>query len=55
LEDYGDELNTKSTEKANHALVLMIQGLSEKSYLHQPIAVFASKGPVKGTFKRTVF
>lgn len=49
LEDYGDELNTKNTGKANHALVLMIQGLSEK--FHQPIAVFASKGPVKGTFK----
>ncbi|KAF0754580.1 Uncharacterized protein FWK35_00007381, partial [Aphis craccivora] len=46
LEDYSDDFNTKTSEKANHALVFMIQGLSEK--FHQPIAVFASKGPVKG-------
>lgn len=48
LEDFGDELENKnnSTEKANHALVIMWQSLAENCI--QPIAVFASKGPVKG-------
>lgn len=49
LEDYGDEFKPKTLEKANHALVLMIQGLADR--LHQPIAMFASKGPVKGNYK----
>jgi len=46
LENYGDEFKPKTFEKANHALVLMIQGLAD--HIHQPIAMFASKGPVKG-------
>ncbi|CAH1712291.1 unnamed protein product [Aphis gossypii] len=46
LEDLGDDFENKSLEKANHALVLMIQGLAEN--LHQPIAVFTSRGSVKG-------
>jgi len=47
LEDLGDDFDNKA-ELANHALVLMIQSLSES--LHQPIAVFASKGPIKGKY-----
>jgi len=47
LEDLKDDFENKSLEKANHALVLMIQGLAEN--LHQPIAVFTSRGSVKGT------
>jgi len=46
LEDFGDGFETRSSEKANHGLVLMIQSLADN--LNQPIAVFASKGPVKG-------
>lgn len=48
LEDFGDVVDAKP-QLANHALVLMIQSLAEK--LHQPIAVFASKGPIKGTLQ----
>lgn len=44
--DFGEGFETRSPEKANHALVLMIQSLADN--LHQPIAVFASRGPVKG-------
>jgi len=47
LEDLGDDFDNKA-ELANHALVLMIQSLAEN--LHQPIAVFASKGPIKGKY-----
>jgi len=49
LQDYGDEIPNKinTSEKANHALVLMWQSLADN--FTQPIAVFASKGPVKGT------
>lgn len=46
LADFGEGFETRTPEKANHALVLMIQGLADS--FHQPIAVFASKGPVKG-------
>ncbi|XP_029347311.1 uncharacterized protein LOC115034437 [Acyrthosiphon pisum] len=48
LEDFGDDedIKTKSTDKADHGLVLMWQSLAEN--FTQPIAVFASKGPVKG-------
>jgi len=53
LEEYGDEFKPKTLEKANHALVLMIQGLADR--LHQPIAMFASKGPVKGNYKCLCF
>ncbi|XP_071640111.1 uncharacterized protein [Temnothorax longispinosus] len=42
----GEERSTNFTEKADHALVIMYQTLND-SYA-QPIAVFASKGPVKG-------
>jgi len=49
LEDFGEGFETRPTEKANHALVLMVQSLADN--IHQPIAVFASKGPVKGNFK----
>jgi len=50
LQYYGDEILTKinSSEKANHALVIMWQSLADN--FTQPIAVFLdSKGPVKGT------
>lgn len=47
LEDLGDDFDNKA-ELANHALVLMIQSLAES--LHQPIAVFASIGPIKGKY-----
>lgn len=40
---------TRPTEKAIYGLVLMVQHLADN--IHQPIAVFASKGPVKGNFK----
>lgn len=48
LEDFGDELEQKmnSNKKANHGLVFMWQSLMDN--LAQPIAVFASNGPVKG-------
>ncbi|CAH1736906.1 unnamed protein product [Aphis gossypii] len=47
LEDFGEELNnTNSSQKANHALVLMWQSLADNFV--QPIAVFASHGTVKG-------
>ena len=51
LEDYGKEIENKikSSEKANHGLVLMWQSLADN--FTQPIAVFASKGPVKGINK----
>lgn len=52
LEDFGDDFDVKTSEKANHGLVLMIQSLAES--LHQPIAVFASKGSVKGKLKTFV-
>jgi len=47
LEDLGDDFDNKA-ELANHALMLMIQSLAES--LHQPFAVFASKGPIKGKY-----
>lgn len=48
LEDFGNEIDSKkgSVKKANHCLILMWQSLAE-NYV-QPIAVFASHGPVKG-------
>lgn len=46
LEDFGDELENKSSQKATHALVFMWQSLADN--VVQPIAVFASKGSVKG-------
>jgi len=48
LEDMGDETQSgqNSNKKANHGLVLMWQSLCEN--MTQPIAVFASHGPVKG-------
>jgi len=47
LENFGNEINHKTTssEKANHGLVLMWRSLAEN--FTQPIAVFASKGSVK--------
>jgi len=47
-DDFGEGFESRDNEKANHALVLMIQSLADN--LHQPIAVFASKGPVKGNY-----
>lgn len=48
LEDFGNEINHKTTssEKANYGLVLMWRSLADN--FTQPIAVFASKGSVKG-------
>lgn len=48
LEDYGCENVTDNSqkEKATHALVYMWQGLADN--LVQPIAVFVTKGTVKG-------
>lgn len=48
LEEFGDESLSKknSNLKANHALVMMWQSLGEN--MVQPIAVFASHGPIKG-------
>lgn len=48
LQDFGEDTPHSSTlkDKANHGLVIMYQPLND-TYT-QPIAVFASKGPVKG-------
>ncbi|CAI6359919.1 unnamed protein product [Macrosiphum euphorbiae] len=48
LEDYGGEVPCEEgrDKKANHGLVFMWQSLAEN--FTQPIAVFASNGPVKG-------
>lgn len=46
LEDFGQDFECRSNKKANHGFVLMIQSLADS--LHQPIAVFASNGPIKG-------
>lgn len=48
LEDFGGEVENKigSCEQADHGLVFMWQSLADN--VTQPIAVFASKGPVKG-------
>lgn len=48
LEDFGNEIESKkgSSELADHGLVLMWQSFADN--VTQPIAVFASKGPVKG-------
>lgn len=48
-EDFGDGFEEKLKERANHALVLMIQSLADS--ISQPIAMFASRGPVKGYYK----
>jgi len=50
LEDFGEELNSKtdSYQKANHALVFMWKSLADNFV--QPIAVFASHGTVKGQY-----
>lgn len=45
LEDFGGEIKSSGL-KANHCLVFIFQSLSTN--FSQPIAVFASKGPVKG-------
>lgn len=46
LEDFGGELPSRDTQKADHGLVFMWSSLADN--FTQPIAVFASKGPVKG-------
>ncbi|XP_063986279.1 uncharacterized protein LOC135167229 isoform X2 [Diachasmimorpha longicaudata] len=48
LQDFGEDglRSSKFTEKANHGLVILFQPLAD-TYT-QPIAVFASRGPVKG-------
>jgi len=49
LEDYGNDMPCEHYgQKANHALVFMFQ--SYAANFSQPIAVFTSKGPVKGIF-----
>lgn len=50
LEDFGNEIESKrdSTDLADHGLVLMWQSLADS--ITQPIAVFASKGSVKGFY-----
>lgn len=47
-EDFGGEIESKvgSSELADHGLVFMWQSLADN--ITQPIAIFASKGPVKG-------
>lgn len=51
LEDFGSDIpncSENDKQKANHGLVFMFQSL--KQNYSQPIAVFASCGPVKGKF-----
>lgn len=45
LEDFGGEVKSTGL-KANHGLVFLFQSLTVN--FTQPIAVFTSKGPVKG-------
>lgn len=45
IEDFGQDFETSGL-KANHGLVIMYQSLYAN--FSQPIAVFASRGPVKG-------
>lgn len=45
LEDFGSEVPTTGL-KANHGLVFLFQSFAAN--FTQPIAVFASRGPVKG-------
>jgi len=45
LEDFGGEIPTSGL-KANHGLVFLFQSFSAN--FTQPIAIFASRGPVKG-------
>jgi len=46
LDDFGGELPSRETEKADHSLVFIWSSLADN--FSQPIAVFAPKGPVKG-------
>lgn len=54
LQDYDDglDIKTQGSEKSDHALVLMLQTLAYT--IHQPIAVFTSKGSVKGKYLNIV-
>lgn len=45
LEDFGENVQSSGL-KANHCLVFIFQSLAAN--ISQPIAVFASRGPVKG-------
>jgi len=45
IENFGQDFETSGL-KANHGLVIMYQSLCAN--FSQPIAVFASRGPVKG-------
>lgn len=49
LENFGKEIES-STLKANHGLVFLFQSLGAN--FTQPIAVFASNGPVKGNISK---
>jgi len=56
LEDFGHDMPSEHYgQKADHALIFMFQ--SYAANFSQPIAVFTSKGPVKGIFiqKLTTF
>ena len=46
LEDFGGEIPNREGVKADHGLVFMWGSLADN--FTQPVAVFASKGPVKG-------
>lgn len=46
LEDFGGEIPNQGSEKADHELVIMWTSLSDNFI--QTVAVFASKGSVKG-------
>lgn len=45
LEDFGEDVKSSGL-KANHCLVFIFQSLAAN--ISHPIAVFASRGPVKG-------
>jgi len=51
LEDFGEglDIETRASEKTNHALVRMLQTVADSIY--QPMAVFTSRGPVKGNVR----
>jgi len=52
LEDFGGECNP-SDLKANHGLVFLFNSFTAN--FTQPIAIFASAGPVKGIIKNICF
>jgi len=52
LEDFGDGFETRSSEKANHGLVLMMQSLADN--LNQPMLYLLAKDLSKVNYYQTL-